>query len=251
MKKSLKYFFILAIVAIITFGYFFITSKTFRDDRLILERFIRQLSYSTEDMLASVIYSNEKIKIPIDFKKQEHAVTCEIASLRMVLNYFGSTVTEEELIIRMPFDTKEPKINDIWGDPNKGFVGNVDGSIFLGTGYGVYETPIRDLALSYRDSFIIDKAKLSRVLSEVDQGRPVIVWGLLSNPEQVQWKTKNGKKIVGYVGEHARVVIGYAGKISDPSHIVLMDPIYGKIRMNKEKFLADWKIMENKAVVVY
>ncbi len=220
--------------------------------RFEVARIIKQISYSTEDMLASVIYTDEKIKIPIEFQKQEHTVTCEVAALRMALNYFGARVTEDELLLRLPFDTRDAKTKDnIWGDPNKGFVGDVNGSIFHGTGYGVYETPIRDLALSYRDAFIIDKAGLPRVLQEVNKGHPVIVWGLLSDTGPMYWKTKDGQKVTAFPGEHARVVIGYSGTATKPGHIIMMDPIYGKIRMSTSDFLSDWNKLGNKAVVVY
>ncbi len=252
MKRISKMAVGFSVAVIVLFVFVFTQNNIFRQDRLLLIRAFKQLSYSSQDMFAAVIFSNEKITVPLEFKKQEHSVTCEIAALRMALNYLGSDVTEDELIARIPFDTKRPKTSDnIWGDPDKGFVGSVDGSIFLGTGYGVYEEPIRDLALSYRDSFIIENAKLSRVLGEVDKGNPVIVWGLLSNEDTMEWYTKKGKKITAFPGEHARVVIGYSGSASNPTHIVMMDPIYGRIRMSRDKFLENWGALENKAVVVY
>lgn len=252
MKVASKVIVGIAIMFVVGFGFVFTQTNVFRRERLMLTHAVKQISYSTQDMMASVIYSNEKITVPLEFIKQEHSVTCELAALRMALNYFGSDVTEDELIARIPFDSKGPKTPDnIWGDPDRGFVGSVDGSIFLGTGYGVYEEPIRDLALSYRDAFIIENAKLTRVLQEANKGNPVIVWGLLSNKEIMEWNTKKGKKITAFPGEHARVVIGYSGTISNPSHIVMMDPIYGRIRMSRDKFLENWGALDNKAVVVY
>lgn len=244
------------IVGIITVVVLLITTFTQKGylyhKQLQIERIFKRISYFVQDQLASVIYSGEKIKIPIVFKKQEHALTCEIAALRMVLNYFGIEVTEDELLGKLTFDTKDPMTsNNIWGDPDEGFVGNIDGSIFLRTGYGVYEKPIRNLALNYRKTLVLEKANLSQVLEHIDNGHPVIVWGLLSNRKPIYWQTKEGKKITAFPGEHARIIIGFWGDISNPKKIILMDPIYGKIRMNIDKFLADWKTLDNRAVVVF
>ncbi len=251
MKKNQKIFFIFASIFIICLGFIFVTNDTFYSERAGFVRFFKQISYNAENLLATVISTDEKIKIPLKFKKQEHSVTCEIAALRMVLNYFGATTTEDELISKIVFDTKEPKTPDnIWGDPDEGFVGSVDGSIFLGTGYGVYEKPIRDLALNYRNAYIMEKATLSAVLNEVNKGNPVIVWGVLSNRKAIQWSTIDGKKITALPGEHARIIIGFSGDVSKPTNIVLMDPIYGKIRMSKSQFLSNWAKLGNKAVVI-
>lgn len=197
-------------------------------------------------------FSNDEIYISTKFQRQEHPVTCEVAALRMALNYFGENVTESELLAELNFDTKKPmSSNNTWGDPDVGFVGSVHGSVFNGTGYGVFEKPIQNLASKYREANIIKKADLSKVISEVNKRNPVIVWGLLSDRDPIYWKTEDGKTVEAYPGEHARVVIGYSGDISNPSKIILMDPIYGKIKMTKEKFLEDWNKMENRAVVIF
>lgn len=209
-------------------------------------------SFAGNQLAQIVMPGKEKIFAKVPFKRQEHPITCEVAALRMALNYLGINVTEEELIEELVFDTREPKsYRNIWGDPDNGFVGDVNGSVFLGTGYGVYEKPIFDLALRYRDAAIIEQATLSKVLSEVKEGNPVIVWGLLNNKNLMTWRTRKGKEVEAYPGEHTRVVMGYTGTISNPNSIILMDTLYGKISMSKAQFLADWKKLENRAVVVY
>jgi len=184
---------------------------------------------------------SDEIYISAKFQRQEHAVTCEIASLRMALNYLGENVTEDELIEKINFDTRKSKSLGVWGDPNIGFVGDVNGSVFKGTGYGVYEKPIQELASKYRKSAVIKNADLSKVIENINKRNPVIVWGLLSDTEPIYWRTNEGKTIGVYPGEHTRIVIGYSGDISNPSKIIMMDPIYGKISMDKDKFLSDWK----------
>ena len=195
---------------------------------------------------------NDKIKVPVSFKRQKHPLTCEAAALAMALNYRKISVTEDKLLQELNFDTKDPKtLDNIWGDPDNGFVGNVNGSVFSGTGYGVYDKPIKDVAEIYRDAYVIQKGSLSFILGEVDKGNPVIVWGLLPRTQTINWTTLDGKDIKVQSGEHARIVMGYVGDVTNPSKIILMDPIYGKIRMSTEKFLADWQKMENRAVVIF
>ena len=233
---------------------FFMTNDLFYFQKIKLERISKRIFYYAQDQVAQVTEweKTDVFQIPIPFHPQEHALTCETAALRMALNYYGENVTEDELLEKLSFSTRGPKTNDnIWGDPDLGFVGNIDGSVFKGTGYGVYEEPIKNLAVEYRTSFIVEKADLSEILEKVKSGHPVIVWGLLSRRKPIVWKTGEGKIIEAQPGEHARVVAGFYGTVSNPTKIILMDPIYGKIRMSKEKFLSDWKVMKNRAVAVH
>lgn len=244
---------VIAVAGIVSFAIIFIASDNFYSKRVGIERAYNKIFYFAQNQTAHVLDSLEKdiTQIIVPFHPQEHALTCETAALRMSLNYYGMGVTEEELLKKLSFSATGSKtIDNIWGDPDLGFVGNIDGSVFKGTGYGVYDKPIRDLAEEYRSSFVMEKAELGDVLQEVKDGRPVIVWGLLSRRKPIMWQTKEGKKIEAHPGEHARVIVGFYGTTSNPTKIILMDPIYGKIRMSKEKFLSDWKIMENRAVVI-
>lgn len=233
---------------------FFATSDLFYLQKIKFERISNRIFYFAQNQVAQVLDATKTdiTQISIPLHPQEHALTCEAAALRMALNYYGTGVTEEELLGKLAFDTKEPKgFDNIWGDPDLGFVGDIDGSIFKGTGYGVYDRPIRDLASEYRPSIVMQKAELSDVLQEVKNGHPVIVWGLLSRRKPITWQTATGKQIEAHPGEHVRVVSGFYGSVSNPTTIILMDPIYGKVRMSKNKFLADWKVMENRTVAVY
>lgn len=247
---------IILIGSIILFGFtstFFLTSDVFYHQRAQFERLSKKVFYFAQNQVAQVINSTKTnvTQILVPFHPQEHALTCETAALRMALNYHGEKVTEEELLGKLAFNTKDPKSpENIWGDPDLGFVGDIDGSVFKGTGYGVYEKPILDLALKYRPSVIMEDTKLSDVLKEVKNGHPVLVWGLLSKRKPVLWTTKEGKIIEAHPGEHVRVISGFYGTPSNPTSIILMDPIYGKIRMSKDKFLSDWKIMKNRTVVI-
>ncbi len=193
----------------------------------------------------------EVILLPIPFKRQENALTCEIASLRMALSYVGVEVTEKELVDRIAYSATTSKSHlNVWGDPQKGFVGDVNGSVMLGTGYGVYNKPIRDLALNYHHAEIMEEPTIENLLTNTQQGRPVIVWGISKSRTPIYWFSYEGDLIKAWRGEHARVVMGYVGTMTNPTHIVLMDPLYGKVKINTAQFIEDWARLDYMAVVV-
>jgi hypothetical protein len=51
--------------------------------------------------------------------------------------------------------------------------------------------------------------------------------------------------------EHARTLIGYTGNSNNPQLMILLDPVYGEIRMKVKDFLANWGILDKRAVVIY
>ena len=228
-------------------------SKEYFYDQEINNRgdFFNKAILRGSDQVASLIF-REKIFLPIDFRRQEHALTCEAAALRMSLNYLGIDVTEDELLEKLAFSTTTPRSpENIWGDPQKGFVGNINGSIFFGTGYGVYNQPIEELAQEYSSSAkIMKNPSLEKLLHQVKNGNPVIVWGLLSSKYEINWYTPEGDRVKAFPGEHARIVIGYVGDIDNPSSIILMDPLYGKVKMSTERFLLEWGMLDNMSVIV-
>ena len=217
------------------------------------EVILNTLRYSTENQIAAVrsIFKKEKIfALDVPLFKQEYAVTCELASLRMVLNYYGFEVSEDDLIAQLPFDMRGPMSNGVWGDPERGFVGDVNGSIFDGTGYGVHAGPIKKLAEVYLNTVELHEPDIDKVVGLVSGGKPVIVWGLLSSRYKVSWRTYEGKGVEVYPGEHARVVVGFTGEQHDPDKLILLDPIYGKIYMSVDEFVSDWEMMNKRVVVV-
>lgn len=191
------------------------------------------------------------VKLDVPYHKQEHALSCEVAVLKMALDYYGIGPSENELIGQLNFDTKESRTKtNIWGDPDLGFVGNIDGRIPNG-GYGVYEDPIVALASKYREAKKLTGASLSDILKEVSSNHPVIIWGTSASGRDISWETKTGKKIKAVYGEHTRLLIGFSGTVDNPTSVILHDPIYGTISMSIKKFLKNWATLDNKAVVVY
>src|SRR3989344_1784485 len=254
MAGKKKITLVLLVALILCAGFYFtrlggIIGGTANGWLIKLARVEKEIMYSAQTLWFFGVKPDVALDVP--FHKQEHALSCEIATLKMALNYHGQLVAESELLNDLPFDTTVPRSQDnVWGDPDKGFVGNIDGKSPQ-SGYGVYEDPIINLALQYRDAKKLKNATLYDVLTEVAGGNPVIVWGFLASGKDISWRTPEGKYVKAVFGEHTRVVTGFSGTPASPKTIMLLDPIYGKIRMSDQGFEANWARLGNKAVVVY
>ena len=72
--------------------------------------------YSAQALSPSNRSFNVVLKVP--FHKQEHALSCEVAALKMALGFYNVAVTETELINDLKFDTMDSRNEfNIWGGP--------------------------------------------------------------------------------------------------------------------------------------
>ena len=188
-------------------------------------------------------------RLDVSYHRQEHSLSCELASLKMVLNYYGVNVSESEIIEKLAFDTT-PKTRTTWGDPSVGFVGNIDGKMGK-TGYGVYYGPVAEVARNWKYADAMNQLTAQDVANHIERDRPLVVWGYYGSGKRLSWSTPEGKKIYAVNGEHARVVIGFTGSALDPEGFILLDPIYGEIYWTTEQFMKNFASFDNSAVVVY
>ena len=193
--------------------------------------------------------SNLSAELPLKFHKQEHSLSCEAAVLKMVLNYHGVDVSESEVIEKMPFD-ETPRSGNVWGDPDIGFVGNIDGKMMV-DGYGIYWGPLAITASHWKDSKIIKHGLAKDLAGHISAGRPVIIWGYLGRGKPVGWQTSEGKKIYGINGEHAFVVYGYDGPVDNPVGFKVMDPLYGPKYWKTSELIRNWDSFGRMGMVVY
>jgi uncharacterized protein YvpB len=187
--------------------------------------------------------------LPIEFHRQQHSLSCEVASLKTALQMHRVSVTESELIRRLPFDNS-PRKNGVWGDPSKGFVGSIDGRM-MATGYGVYAPPLAYAASPYTDTRVLKNASITDLTKHLQAGRPVIVWGYYGSGQPVTWKTSSGQTVNAVSGEHTRVAYGFEGPANNPAAIYLMDPIAGPLRWSTRQFQNNWNSLNNMSLVVY
>jgi uncharacterized protein YvpB len=189
------------------------------------------------------------VKLSVPFHRQEHSLSCEIAALKMALNYKGVVLSEGELLGKLPFDPT-PKAGNIWGDPDKGFVGDINGKM-PSTGYGVHWGPVNHLANQYRPSEIIVGWSPAQIAQEIKNGNPVIAWGVAgSRPQRIFWQTPEGKTVRAALIEHTRVITGFRGNLNNPIGFYTLDPIYGEIYYPVSKFYKNWEYLDVYGVVV-
>jgi len=165
----------------------------------------------------------------VPFRRQQHALSCEVASLRTALAGINVHVPEWDLWLSLPKDQtrkQTTKAGVIWGDPSEGFVGNVDGRM-PSTGYGVFIDPIAEVAQLYasttrlrvNDTYAIDAALSAK--------HPIVAWSVIGSlpPRSYAWKTPAGKSITAPAYEHTVVIVGYRGTVERFEGIYLIDPL--------------------------
>jgi uncharacterized protein YvpB len=169
---------------------------------------------------------------------------CEVTSLAMILNFKGISVTKNELaeeITRVPLQYS----NGEYGNPNIGFVGNMED----GPGLGVYNQPIFELAQKYLEAADLTNTSFDRLVVEVAKGNPV--WVITTSTfapisEMETWQTPEGNVDITYQ-MHSVVITGY-----DSTNIYINNP-YGtkNQKVDRQNFILAWEQMGKQAVVLY
>ncbi|WP_394233785.1 C39 family peptidase [Niallia oryzisoli] len=178
----------------------------------------------------------------------ELARGCEVTSLAMLLQYAGVSVdkmTLAEEITTVPFLDQY----GLYGNPNEGFVGDI--YTFENSGYGVYHSPIAELAESYLPDRIVDLTgqSIDSVYQMIRNGSPVWVivnsrFNSLPEDEFQEWETESGDVQITY-REHSVVVVGY-----DEDTVYINDPLAEEpyTAISRENFEAAWVQMGQQAV---
>jgi len=204
----------------------------------------------TASLFAPFTYAQAaSVRLPATFHRQEHSLSCEVAALKTAMGTLGIPVSETELIAKLPFDTT-PRGGGIWGDPNEGFVGDINGRM-LRTGYGVYAKPIANVGKHYARTEILRDPSPVALARSVAAGKPVIMWGYYRGAgAPYSWQTPAGKTIAAVDGEHTSVVYGFDGDVKAPTHFSVMDPITGAGTWSTADLMANWKSLNYMAVTV-
>jgi uncharacterized protein YvpB len=178
---------------------------------------------------------------------------CEVTSLSMLLQYHGvdtnkMTLANEIKKNSTPYELIDGKVH--FGDPNKGFVGNM--YTFDEPGLGVYHKPIFELASDY----VGDAAKdltgesFDTIIHYVANKQPVllitnITYEPLKESQFRTWYTESGPMNIT-MKLHAVLVTGY-----DQASIYFNDPYDGKQKKApKDAFIKAWEQMGKQAVSI-
>lgn len=188
-----------------------------------------------------------RVNVPIAI--QQFRNNCETAALGMLLASADRRVTQGVLQARLrrsgpldPLISSDGKLT--WGDPDRGFVGRVDGGGTHG-GYGVYEKPIIELA---RQSGLklerLNGADVNEVYDRLLGGRPVMVWIGLTEGPVLEWKSPEGRAVTGNFGEHTVVLTGISR-----DRLRVNDPLTGKRSLwSKTEFEKMWARLGSRAI---
>lgn len=171
----------------------------------------------------------------------------------MALGALGPELTEQEILDRLARDpTLRQTLADgtvVWGDPDIGFVGAFDG-VFARDGYGVYDGPIADVAVSLGlgGTSHAQNVKPQDVYAAVGADVPVLVWVpyAMTVRGRGQWLTPDGKPVPYVLTEHCVVVAGL-----NDSGITYADPFDARFKTSDyATFEAAFAEIENRAVFV-
>jgi uncharacterized protein YvpB len=198
----------------------------------------------------SVPRSPIRSQISAPIVKQVYRNNCETAALSMLLATAGASVDQErlqsEIAETSPLDPSAlPSGQMVWGDPDQGFVGRVDGGGPAG-GFGVYPPPIAELASRWAKPVDLSGASPDAIYRRLLSGHAVMVWIGLSDGPYETWRSPEGKRVTVNFGEHTVVLTGIDG-----DQISVNDPLDGQRKVwTKSQFEQMWQLLGRRAVSV-
>lgn len=194
------------------------------------------------------------VTIPVPIYQQAMTLDCETGALRMGLAYYGHYYSDSALFAYENPDTRAPIMGPNhtvaqWGDPYTNFVGNVWGSDWTPTGYGIYYPPIVAIAHSHGlpNAYGGEGYAPSTVYSSLSSGHPVEVWieTNWSRPWLGTWTAWDGRRIRYSYAEHAVILSGVSA-----TQVRVNDPLHGtQYWISKSLFETVWRDFDDMAVI--
>ena len=92
---------------------------------------------------------------------------------------------------------------------------------------------------------------LSALLTKVEEGKPVMVWGQngWSTPTDISWTATDGTYIYAISGMHSYLVTGFEGTKDNPTLIYVNDPWRGQITLTPATFNSRWSYFKTALVI--
>lgn len=181
--------------------------------------------------------------------RQDKPLSCEVAALKMALNYKGAGVSEDELLAALGVADPTARDGNLWGDPNAAFVGDVLGHQ-NSTGYGVHWGPIARIARQYASAEAFSGWSPSDLARELAAGNPVELWGTIGRARRDSWQTPSGATVNAWVGEHTRLAVGFTGTVDKPTSFIINDPAAGQLTWTANQLRTNWGAFGNSGVVI-
>lgn len=191
------------------------------------------------------------LDVPLIKQNPELKYGCEVTSLAMVLKHAGIETDKLKLADEMPKDNDPMKKNESgdithWGDPNRGFVGDVTGQ---NAGYAIYAEPLETLMKQYLEDRTVNLTRkpFNDILQQIKKGKPVILWttGDYKLPDRWESWQHGRERIKTPLDLHAVVLVGF-----DKDNLYINDPLSGqeKHKTNKYAFLKSWDALGQQAL---
>jgi uncharacterized protein YvpB len=192
--------------------------------------------------------------IPVPVIRQTMALDCETAALQMGLATYGYNYSQDTLFARETPDLRPPVMGPNhtvlqWGDPYTNFVGNVNGSDWTPTGYGVYYPVIlkiaRDIGLT--NAYGGEGMSAATIYQALSTGHAVEIWieTNWTRPGAGTWTAWDGRTVRYSYAEHAVTLSGVSS-----TQVRVNDPLHGtQYWVSKATFETSWADFNNMAVV--
>ena len=200
----------------------------------------------------------QSVMLNIPSWRQTYMYTCMAAASRQALAYRGITVSELHIVDLMGYD-RTPwsgtwrDSNAVWGDPNVGYIGDIDGKSAPGWGYGSHWDPVVKALSNYRPVELKRNWSVQGIAQELASGNPVIVWWVngVWPAYELYWKN-NGKSIRAVNSVHVQGVKGFTGTVDNPTSFTVNDSGYGYPARTYDvgTFQAKWGWFSNTGIVV-
>ncbi len=196
--------------------------------------------------------NNFKIKnTPLISNKPEFYLGTELASINMLLSSLNITTTKNALYNEIEKDFtsySETENSVVFGDPNKGIVGNITKEDAIG--YGAFNTPLYNLLKLYTPNAIdLTNVGFEEVENFISKGIPVAVitndsFTKVPPTDFYSWTTPEGTKIHTPQNYNCVVIVGY-----DNENIYIHDSKDTTQKtIPKTSFIESWEQMGSMAV---
>lgn len=189
-----------------------------------------------------------RVRTPI--VEQAFRNNCETAALSMLLATVGvkqdQRALQDEIAKARPLDPgTRPAGETVWGDPERGFVGRVDGGGPAG-GFGVFPGPVAELASRWAEPVNLSGREPGAIYRRLLGGDAVLAWVGLSDGPYETWRSPAGREVTVNFGEHTVVLTGIEG-----DRLYVNDPLDGQRKVwTKAQFEAMWALLDRRAVSV-
>ncbi len=209
-----------------------------------------------------VVKPMDGVLLSVPLVEQSYRLSCEAASMEMVLRYYNHVANQSELMKKIGYaDPYIKKYSDnvlIWGDPDIGFVGDEKGYIWIptlglhgATGWGVNPGPVaRVLKAFLPQTLIPTNPAISDIITALENQKPVIFWHKRDDmyEDTIVYMTPLGKSI-DFTSNHVSVIVGYEKKNDGKRYFWINDPTYGRLHIDEETLVRWWKRQDYKLVI--